>query len=118
MRVTGACDYNHTFSDQKRLELLKKGSAPWALQLENRSHGPGIIKQAQPKTGFLENGLHDGVVAQHLCDNPVQLLVVRDLDETPQQLATQAASLVLIRNQNGNFRLVLGHQFIEPSHRD
>src|SRR6266566_4301632 len=78
MRVTGACDYNHTFSDQKRLELLKKGSAPWALQLENRSHGPGIIKQAQPKTGFLENGLHDGVVAQHLCDNPVQLLVVRD----------------------------------------
>src|SRR6266571_7124784 len=116
MRVTVACDYNHTYS-HKGVGIVKEEQLHSALQLEDRPHRPWIVEQTQPKSSLLEKRLHGGVVAQHLCKYPVQFLSVCDLDQTPQQLASQAAALVFIRNQNGNFRFVLGQKFIESSHR-
>lgn len=66
------------------------------LQLENRSHRSRIIEQVQSETQLFKNGLHDDVVSQHLGDDLVEFLVSRRLNESPQQLGSQPASLVLV----------------------
>ncbi len=63
-------------------------------------------------------GFHGLILLQDIGDDAVQFLVSRDLDEPAQQFGAQAAMLIGVAHEHGDFSLVPAVQFAQTPNRN
>ena len=63
-------------------------------------------------------GLHGHILLQDIGDDAVQFLVSRDLNEPAQQFGAQAAMLIEIAHEHGDFSLFPAVQFAQTPDRN